>query len=244
MNPDPCPVCDGLGHEYLADDSTRSCATCCGSGQRPARMVSADHCARLWADAGSYGELCELTALWLEGRLPFSYNYGGVPDEEPDGVTDTALIALNRAGYLTEGSQPGHGWIPGWDGAGYRQRAHVDLLVQPADVFRVFRATSTCPDLWVKCRPTPRWWPRWDRDVCRISEAGEYTPEGAEASCWAGGLLPRKHWRHLGRLSGNPAMGRILSDCWQFAIVDLTWGRNDVLWDTLTPLTIKEKTHG
>jgi hypothetical protein len=62
-----------------------------------------------WAAAQSLPELAELTAQWLEGRIDSQPGYYGpvdVDEADAPGLT-AALIACNRAGYLTNGSQAG-----------------------------------------------------------------------------------------------------------------------------------------
>jgi hypothetical protein len=63
---------------------------------------------RHWSNAASVADLGNLMADWLEGRIPKRPGYFG---RRPDPETTTRLIrtlaAINRAGYVTEGSQPG-----------------------------------------------------------------------------------------------------------------------------------------
>ncbi|MEV6133116.1 hypothetical protein AB0M05_41060 [Streptomyces violaceusniger] len=78
-----------------------------------------------WRGARSIADLGGLTALWLEGKIAsqpgYSPNYG--PDEETAPLVPV-LAAANRAGYLTDNSQPGlH--EPGYDGRMWTQRAAV-----------------------------------------------------------------------------------------------------------------------
>ena len=60
-----------------------------------------------WMSANTLAELGELIARWLEGSLSFNPGYGG---ETADGETTDLIPALarfNRAGFVTENSQPG-----------------------------------------------------------------------------------------------------------------------------------------
>ena len=61
-----------------------------------------------WATARSLGGLGELVAQWLEGRIssiPTQVGEGG-PDPETLGLV-AVLASFNRAGFVTENSQPG-----------------------------------------------------------------------------------------------------------------------------------------
>lgn len=86
-----------------------------------------------WAAARTLAHLGELTAQWLEGRIASQPGYYGPVDVDEDdapGLTAT-LAALNRAGYVTTGSQAG--FIgPGYDGAHWTQLAAVTGFADPA----------------------------------------------------------------------------------------------------------------
>mgnify|MGYP001560389005 FL=1 len=63
----------------------------------------------LWAAAHTIDDLADLTARWLAGDIASQPSYYGPVDVDEDdaaGLTET-LIALNRAGYLTNNSQAG-----------------------------------------------------------------------------------------------------------------------------------------
>jgi hypothetical protein len=78
----------------------------------------------LWASTRNMRHLCVLTAGWLEGRVQSQPGYYGSSDlDEVDGLLD-ALVALNEAGFLTNGSQEGFDGI-GYDGNHWRQLAAV-----------------------------------------------------------------------------------------------------------------------
>lgn len=83
----------------------------------------------LWAAAASLADLGELTAAWLEGAIASQPGYYGrcdVDEDDAPGLTDT-LILLNRAGYVTNGSQAGYDG-PGYDGGHWQQLAAVEGL--------------------------------------------------------------------------------------------------------------------
>lgn len=89
-----------------------------------------------WKSATTIAELGQLMALWLEGEIAsrpgYQPRYG--PDEETTALIPT-LAAANRAGYLTDASQPGCGEI-GADGAWWEQKAAVSGLVADPDLVR------------------------------------------------------------------------------------------------------------
>ncbi|MGD6765993.1 DUF6919 domain-containing protein [Streptomyces sp. BH097] len=84
---------------------------------------------RAWRSAKTVADLGELMAQWLEGTLAswpgYQPNYG--PDEETAHLVPT-LAALNRAGFLTVGSQPGETGT-GADGRWWEQKAAVEGFV-------------------------------------------------------------------------------------------------------------------
>ena len=89
----------------------------------------------VWRTAASLADVAALTAQWLTGELRGQPGYCGPVDvDEPDapGMTD-ALIACNRAGMLTCGSQAGFGGTD-VDGAHWQQLAAVDALIRGTDL--------------------------------------------------------------------------------------------------------------
>ena len=78
-----------------------------------------DDAASQWAEARTLLEVGELTAQWLEGRIPKSPWYRGAPDPETTEIVPV-LAALNRIGFVTTMSQPGRGLSEE-----YAQRAEV-----------------------------------------------------------------------------------------------------------------------
>ncbi|MGP9023208.1 DUF6919 domain-containing protein (plasmid) [Streptomyces sp. BR1] len=108
---------------------------------------------RAWKSAKTVADLGELMAQWLEGTLAswpgYQPNYG--PDEETLHLVPT-LVALNRAGFLTVGSQPGERGT-GADGMWWEQKAAVEgfvtdraLYYRLLDAARVFRMEVTVHD--------------------------------------------------------------------------------------------------
>jgi hypothetical protein len=186
------------------------------------RKIRADR--RLWAAAQSLSDLGDLMARWLEGDLIVwpGYTPGYGPDEETTDLIPV-LAAANRAGFVTDQSQPGCDEI-GFDGARWVQRAAVTGLV--ADEVLLSRIRWACEDaglLVVMCTP-----PRhrsWSCEIPATFRDGEtVTSFGRELS-----LRELKFtWRGISR----PAMAEVV-DAWQVTIVDLVDCRNDWLWPVL-----------
>ncbi|MET9484781.1 hypothetical protein [Streptomyces sp. NPDC006638] len=97
------------------------------------RMSPAD--ARRWRKAGSFTDITELTARWLEGKIgSFPENLPNCgPDEETRPLIP-ALTTLCRAGYLTTTSQPGLDEVVG--GRHWQQRAAVTGVVRDGALHR------------------------------------------------------------------------------------------------------------
>lgn len=93
------------------------------------RMSRADR--HRWRNARTLADLGERTAQWLEGRIGSQPGYepGYGPDEETRDLVPV-LARINRAGYVTTASQPGHGPLVE-DGVGvWQQRAAVEGWVR------------------------------------------------------------------------------------------------------------------
>jgi hypothetical protein len=89
-----------------------------------------------WQSANTVADLGGLMARWLEGDLKSwpGYQPGYGPDDETRRLIPT-LAALNRAGFLTDSSQPGE-MGPGFDGAWWSQRAAVSGFVADRALLR------------------------------------------------------------------------------------------------------------
>jgi hypothetical protein len=98
--------------------------------------------AQLWQKASSLTELCELSAQFIEGKIKFCPTYCAENvDEESAPLTDH-LAALNRAGLLTNCSQPG------MDQGHSKQRAFVTGLASEELAVRIERLSLTT-DLYI-----------------------------------------------------------------------------------------------
>lgn len=226
-----CPECAGTGEEEMSYGYD-TCGTCAGNGRLPDGMVSPPAAARLWQSARSLDDLGRLTARWLRGELPTCLTYGGIADPETGDLVDV-LVELNEAGWLTDFSQPAHDWVVGWDGeTECRQRAAITFLLDGRQVAQTVAAALRA-GLRVDARPAPRLGfvedlrARYGR--LAVSEAR--APKGDPwMSCGVGFVLPRSHWRWVGRTWRSRRIGRLLAGAWQVTVVDLEWGNNDRLW--------------
>src|SRR5690349_4661128 len=75
------------------------------SARRP-RKMGPKRAEQAWRDARSYAEICELTAQFIEGRSGYIPGYGATSPAEETREIAGYVAALNRAGLLTENSQP------------------------------------------------------------------------------------------------------------------------------------------
>jgi len=96
---------------------------------------------RRWREATSMDELCSLTVAWLSGEIGTQPGYYGRVDVDDDlapGMA-TALIALNRMGFLTRCSQAGYNGVDpdDVDDFHWTQCAAVEGFASPSTVERL-----------------------------------------------------------------------------------------------------------
>jgi hypothetical protein len=182
-----------------------------------------------WRSVRTLADLGGLTARWLAGDLGSQPGYA--PGEGPDLETAPlvpVLAAVNRAGFVTTGSQPGGRWVTG--GTCWEQRAAVEGLAGPEMAARI-RDLAAEAGLTVLARPpgaVPRWRTRYGAGVCVSRISGSRSEEVT----WFGVVRSR---RHLGSpVTGygacGPAAVRAVCSAWQVAVLDPGWGRDDRLW--------------
>jgi hypothetical protein len=187
-----------------------------------------------WMSAASLAELGELTALWLEGEIgqtPMNY---GPPAEETTELVPF-LVAVNRAGFVTDCSQPGmskpwQGSILGWNappGSLWCQRAAVSGFASEEGCHRL----ASLADPGVLCSITvadPVWPvpPGWN--VTRIGAGANWL----EAT-WFGEQIPRAGLEADYGAMCQPAAVAALCDARQVTLIDPAWDRNDRLWPLL-----------
>lgn len=169
-----------------------------------------------WAAAQTMNDLCDLTIDWLEGRIQSQPGYYGPVDVDEDdapGLT-AALVALNRAGFLTYNSQAGHDG-PGYDGYRWMQRAAVDGFTTSATVDQLVQALTGSPF---------------------VVDIGGVVPVTWGAGCRLltsfGGHPSAREVEFLYRGCGEPAVAEVRNAV-HVVLHDPQVGRND-LWPVLT----------
>ena len=178
-----------------------------------------------WQSARTLADLGELTAQWLEGQISSVPGYYGAPDDETVPLVPV-LARLNRAGFVTDCSQPGE--IDGEYDCdqraavqGYASRSLAQALGEAADAAHLI--AILCPPGSV-----PRWRYRYDSAVTVTQVNGRhFTGFGVR--------IPRRHIRdpHLGHGICSREAVDALCGAWQVTVIDPEWGRNDVLWHAL-----------
>jgi hypothetical protein len=169
-------------------------------------------CLQPWAEAGSVSRLRELAARFVEGKLRARPHYfGAMVDSETEGLTG-ALAAINRAGLLTDNSQPGEE-IDGW-----AQRAWISGFATET-VIDTLLAGCLDTDLLVLALPPGM---AQGARVC-ISR------DGQKESTWSGAFEPLLELY----FNGSEKLTSELVELWCVDIIDPVWGRNDLLWPTV-----------
>lgn len=194
---------------------------------------------KLWQSARTLDDLGDLTAQWLEGRIVGYPGYGDESDPGPDPETQpliTVLAGLNRAGYVTVSSQPGLPPTTGWDGEHWQQRAAVEGFADGHTRLALEEAIEGTGLILIDHLTEPRrWWHRfvpgaaaWGDDAVCVTAS----VEGTEHT-WFGGLMSYDTVELCFDEVGRAAFAEVLN-AWQVTVLDPEWGRNDLLWDTLT----------
>lgn len=194
------------------------------------RMSKAD--AAAWASARTLTDLGHLTAAWLEGDIASQPGY--MPRCGPDPETlplIPVLAAVNRAGFVTNGSQPGGIF------ARSQQRAAVEGFASARTALHLVSDASAA-GLWVVAH-NPR-----DRPGRRIQYEGavDVTRMDGYAFTSFGAHLSRAHltdsWTGYGICHADAV--EAVCRAWQVTIIDPEWGRNDRLWPVLEQFAQKE----
>ena len=174
--------------------------------------------AEMWRESRSLVDLCVMTALWLEGLIPY-HPLHSAPDPETTQLIPI-LARMNEGGFLTETSQPG---VPLVDG--YGQRAFVDGFCDMRVQLEIERATLGT-DIVVLAYPpgSP------GQDGLQIP----VTIDDHEPFTWVSSSMTDEvidsNYRSVGF---HRDAVTALQKSWQVVIFDPQWGRNDLLWDRL-----------
>lgn len=177
-----------------------------------------------WANARTLSDLCELTERWLRGRVTFQPCYPApvdVDERNAPGLTGT-LIALNRAGFLTEDSRTGFDGT-GYDGAHWRCRAAVSGFADTSTVDRITNALSGTR-FEVTRRPVHRLWRR------RFPGVPVTTREGAVVGV-SGRQLSARDITDVYQGCHGRALDAVRA-AWRVTVYDPRFGSND-LWPAL-----------
>jgi hypothetical protein len=184
------------------------------------RRVRADR--RLWRQAASLDQLGELMARWLEGDLTTWPSYGVESSNEEPADLITVLARVNRAGFVTNASQPARDEV-GTSGRRWRQRAAVSGLVGDEELLHALARVAEAHRLTILVRT--------------IDEASQrpgitVTQVDGEAYTAFGGRLTRSDLRHVGLGTSWKALAEIEA-AWQVTLIDPMYGRDDRLWVAL-----------
>lgn len=183
------------------------------------RKIRADR--KLWRQADTLPELCDLMARWVEGELSMWPGYGDGADEETTYLIPV-LARANRAGFLTDQSQPGCDG-PGFDGRRWIQRAAVSGLVADDQLLFALARVAEAQRLTILVR-TPD-------DDGRIPGVTATRVDG-EAYTTFGARLSRRDLRNIWRWVSRDALDEI-TGALQVTLIDPEFGRNDRLWAAL-----------
>ncbi len=206
-----------------------------------ARRAIADYDRHRVRQTRTLRDLCDLTIDWLEGRTTRQpANYNGPVDVDDAPYLREALVACNRAGFLTYNSQCGHNGRPGSPGQsplaeswwmqlacvdGYADDATLEWICAFTDVHGFGLIAHPCKTAWWRrARPgvTVTWTEHQGRDG-RITTVPR-TRFGRQAgrATIAGEFYPDCH----------PAAIDTLCNSWQIVIYDAEPGPN-TLWPLL-----------
>ena len=184
----------------------------------------------VWRTARTLPDLRELTARWIEGDLGEQPAYHGPSDiEDPEMVP--VLAALNRAGYMTTGSQAA-GVSLGGNGEHWEQLAAVEGFADEGTARRIVVGAAAAGLTSVVHAPPPPWW----SPGFRFAQAVTVTWLNGQPYTMFGARLPRRHLRdpHVGYgICHRDAVNAVCS-AWQVTVIDRCSCRPGHLWNTLT----------
>ncbi|HEV2343473.1 MAG TPA: hypothetical protein VGS97_05215 [Actinocrinis sp.] len=201
--------------------------------RRPRSLIRAPFERRLWQHAVSLADLGELTARWLEGRIGYHPSYGAPHPETLPLVP--VLAQLNRSGFITISSQPGHDERAGFDGALWAQRPAVEGITDTATASRLC-AAAVNTGLHVVSAPAAASFEQVVGKAFTVTtRAGEPHAVFGPAT-WSGVL-------DLFFNCQQPALRAALRAAWQVTITDPAWSESDLLWRTLAAADLTGARH-
>ncbi|MEU9611869.1 hypothetical protein AB0D56_09990 [Streptomyces sp. NPDC048209] len=185
---------------------------------------------RAWQSANTVADLGQLTARWLEGDIKTMIGY--VPNTPPDDETAAiapTLAAANRAGFLTDCSQPGLDGT-GHDGARWQQRAAVTGFIADPDLLERIRYAAADAGLIVVIHHPgdPEGWCIPGYAVVTLRAGTAYTAFGERADLDS----LNDSWSGI-----SPVACLAVAAAAQVTLADPLFGRNDLLWPLLDDLT-------
>lgn len=191
-----------------------------------------------WNQAETLADVGELTAQWADGTV--KYHPGGY-DEGPAEETleiAPAIATLNRAGFVTSGSQPGVPAEVGYDGNIFWQRAAVDGFTDPDTADRLEDACDEAGLIFINNGPA-RLRTTWkDAELVTASFVNEgdgaLPPESDDSPYYGHTHFGTHLSRHAVKFNFDGYASRALCSAEQVTIIDPVWGRKDFMWDTLT----------
>lgn len=191
-----------------------------------------------WFQATDLRDLGQLTADWLEGKNLYLPAYGATcPDPETRPLIPT-LAAANRAGYVTDCSQPGHEPTLGYNGRLWRQLAAVSGFCDErtaASLAAFFTGhageDALCVYIWAPGRK--RRDQRTEYEIPATVHADPHDPGDQWLSTVFGPPLTRREVRSIYRGDLSRAAVKTLQSAWQVTLADTEYGRNDRLWPLL-----------
>jgi hypothetical protein len=170
-----------------------------------------------WWKARTVVDLGDMTARWLEGRLPYLPAYfGDQPAEETEELI-SILAAINRAGFMTTQSQPGRRL-----GSKSGQRAFVTGFTAEENVQRIERALLPTELVMLATEPGLE---TFLRVPVTIDDGSAFTWVGWSESA---DDIDAQYGDDL-----SPAALIALRAAWCVELFDPKWGRNTLLWPSL-----------
>lgn len=179
-----------------------------------------------WQAARTLADLGELTAQWLEGRLA-SHPTGALEAETMPIVP--VLAACNRAGFVTDNSQPAE--QP--DARGSAQRAAVSGFIDTTDLVELAR-TLDGTGVIVVAHASAGQEDNYDAQVVITLDVGEELT-------WEGARIGRSELNHHYSDWCHPDAIAALARAWQVSLIDPEWGRDDVLWPALEAFAVRDR---